>query len=152
MIVSDEPLARTFGKARIDAPLSVETAPWAMEAIIPSATATPQSPERKAPYFSVRISLLLSSRPRLMPHSLAFAPAPPTRTLWARLRSGALHTQNSNILSREYGAQTPLPACLFHLVRAARAATASRGPCRNLRADLRHAHQPQKLPALLDHF
>src|SRR4029453_10047408 len=33
---------------------------------------------------------------------------PPPRALQAQLRSGALHTQNSNTLSREYGAQTPV--------------------------------------------
>ena len=70
MMVSALPSARTLGKARIDAPLSVVTIAWALAATTPSATAKPQRPERKALHFTVRISLLLSSRPRPIPHSL----------------------------------------------------------------------------------
>src|SRR6185369_5228285 len=75
MIVSE--VARTFGKARIDAPLVVVTMPWASVASSPKATAKPQSPERKALRFSVRISLLLSSRPSLfLATCLAATPRP----------------------------------------------------------------------------
>jgi hypothetical protein len=86
MVSPSVELARTFGKARIDAPLCVVTVAFAGLAIIPSATATPQSPERKAYRFSVRIALLLSRRPRLIPHSLALETSTSPRFSRTRLQ------------------------------------------------------------------
>src|ERR1700687_5264818 len=68
MIVSKLESARTFGKTRIEDPFSVVTSACALAATTPSATAKPQRPERKAFHFTVRIALLLSSRPNLLPH------------------------------------------------------------------------------------
>src|SRR5262249_31760741 len=70
MMVSKESSVRTFGKTRIEAPFSVVTSACALGITAPSASAIPQRPERKASHFTVRIALLLSNRPNLLP----FAP------------------------------------------------------------------------------
>src|SRR5260370_31496565 len=68
MIVSKVASARTFGKMRIEAPFSVVTSAYALAVTTPSATAKAQRPERNAFHFTIRIALLLSSRPNLLPH------------------------------------------------------------------------------------
>ena len=105
------PSARTFGKARIDAPLvRRDDRPGRRWQAVPE---PPRSRRALREKHCASPFAFPSSFP--VGRDSFLAPSPYTHPATARARqrgcrSGALHTQNSNALSREYGAQMPVRA------------------------------------------